>query len=86
MAQVDPDEDDINRWVVRRYVYDPRRHERRHQVVAAFDNERQFMVLLDQFRERLRQRRDAGRISTSVNITLAGTWNPGTGSASRTVG
>jgi hypothetical protein len=60
MARVDPDDDDIDRWVVRRYAYDPLRHERRHQAVAAFDNESQFLVLLDQSREQLQQRRDAG--------------------------
>jgi len=60
VAQVDPDNDEIDRWVVRRYAYDPLRHERRHQVVAAFDNEGQFMALLDQSREELQRRRDAG--------------------------
>jgi hypothetical protein len=60
VAQVDPDDDDIDRWVVRRYAYDPLRHERRHQVVAAFDNDSQCMVLLARSREQLQQRRDAG--------------------------
>jgi hypothetical protein len=60
VARVDPDDDDIDRWVVRRYAYDPLRHERRHQVVAAFDNESQFLALLDQSREQLQQRRNAG--------------------------
>jgi hypothetical protein len=60
VAQVDPDDDDIDRWEVRRYAYDPLRHERRHQVVAAFDNESQFMALLARSREQLQQRRDAG--------------------------
>ena len=60
MVQADPDDDGIDRWVVRRYAYDPRRHERRHQVVAAFDNESQFLALLAQSREQLQQRRDTG--------------------------
>jgi hypothetical protein len=60
VARVDPDDDDIDRWVVRRYAYDPLRHERRHQVVAAFDNESQFLALLARSREQLQQRRDAG--------------------------
>jgi len=74
VAQVDPDDDDIDRWVVRRYAYDPLRHERRHQVVAAFDNEGQFMALLAQSREQLQQLRDEARISTSMSITLVRTW------------
>jgi hypothetical protein len=60
MAQVDPDDDGIDRWVLRRYGYDPLRHERRHQVVAAFDNESQFLALLAQSQEQLQQRRDTG--------------------------
>jgi hypothetical protein len=60
VAQVDPDDDGIDRWVVRRYAYDPLRHERRHQVVAAFDNESQFQALLAQSWEQLQQRRDTG--------------------------
>jgi hypothetical protein len=56
VARVDPDDYDIDRWVVRRYAYDPLRHERRHQVVAAFDNEGQFLALIAQSRELLQQR------------------------------
>jgi hypothetical protein len=33
---VDADDDTIHRWVVRHYAHDSGRHERRHQVVAAF--------------------------------------------------
>jgi len=60
VARVDPDDDDVDRWVVRRYAYDPLRHERRHQVVAAFDNESQFLALLARSREQLQQRRATG--------------------------
>jgi hypothetical protein len=60
VTQVDPDDDDIDRWVVHRYAYDPLRHERRHQIVAVFDNENQFLALLAQSREQLQQHRDAG--------------------------
>jgi hypothetical protein len=42
VARVDPDDDSIERWIVRRYAYDPDRRERRHIVLAAFDNEREF--------------------------------------------
>jgi hypothetical protein len=60
MAAVDPDDDEIQRYVVRRYAHDPQRHERRHQVVAAFDNEREFRRLLDRLAGDLQGRRDAG--------------------------
>ena len=45
---------------MRRYAHDPQRHERRHQVVAAFDNEKEFRRLLDSLAGDLRCRRDAG--------------------------
>jgi hypothetical protein len=46
VATVDPGDDDIERYVVRHYAHDPERHERRHQVIAAFDNEGEFVKLL----------------------------------------
>jgi hypothetical protein len=44
MAQVDPADDSIKRFIVRHYRYDPERRERRHVVVAAFDNEPEYQV------------------------------------------
>ena len=38
MASVDPFDEDIDRWVVRRYRFDPERNERRHVPEIAFDN------------------------------------------------
>jgi hypothetical protein len=46
VAAVDPDDDTICRYVVRHYRYDPDRHERRHVVVAAFDNESEYDACL----------------------------------------
>ncbi len=60
MATVDPDDDEIERYVIRRYAHDPQRHERRHQVVAAFDNEQEFRRLLETLTSELEHRRDAG--------------------------
>jgi hypothetical protein len=60
MPEVDPDDDDIRRWVVRHYAHDSDRHERRHQVVAAFDNEAEFLRLLEMLNDDLKRRRDAG--------------------------
>ncbi len=39
MTEVDPDDDGIERHVLFWYRYDPVRRERRHCVVAAFDND-----------------------------------------------
>jgi hypothetical protein len=60
MAAVDPDDDGIQRYVVRRYAYDPKRHERRHQVVAAFDDEAEFSGLIELLNRDLQRRRAAG--------------------------
>jgi hypothetical protein len=60
MAIVDPDNDGIQRNVVRRYAHDPLRHERRHQVVAAFDSEQEFRRLLETLAGDLKRRRDSG--------------------------
>lgn len=54
---MDPDDDDIERYVVRRYAYDSQRHERRHQVVAAFDNEAEFLRLFETLNGDLQRRR-----------------------------
>jgi hypothetical protein len=47
MAEVAPDDDSISRFIVRHYRYDPERCERRHVVVAAFDNEREYRSCLE---------------------------------------
>jgi hypothetical protein len=60
MATVDPDDDEIERYVVRRYAHDPLRHERRHQIVAAFDNKQEFRRSLETLTRDLERRRDAG--------------------------
>ncbi len=60
VANVDPDDDNIQRYVVRRYAHDPERHERRHQVVAAFDDKTEFLRLLERLNDDLERRREAG--------------------------
>jgi GNAT superfamily N-acetyltransferase len=63
MARIDAHDDGLMRYVVRRYAYDPRRRERRHQVIAAFDNTREWAAFLDQAATQLRRDRDAGVIT-----------------------
>ena len=60
MAEVDPKDDTIRRFVVSHYRYDPSRRERRHVVVAAFDNEREFLARFEQIRAEIEQRRQRG--------------------------
>jgi hypothetical protein len=60
MARVDPGDDSIERFIVRHYRYDPQRRERRHVVVAAFDNEREFSGCIEDVQAEIRRRREAG--------------------------
>jgi hypothetical protein len=60
MASVDPADDSVRRFIVRRYAYDPSRHERRHIVVAAYDNEEEFKVRIDRLSRELKDRRERG--------------------------
>jgi hypothetical protein len=62
VVAVDPDDDTVRRYVVRHYRYDPDRHERRHVVVAAFDNESEWDACLGAAEAALRARRDAGEV------------------------
>ena len=61
MTGVDPDDDSIRRYVVRRYTYDPQRRERRHRVVAAFDSEAEFMGLIHELNGDLERHRADGQ-------------------------
>jgi hypothetical protein len=60
MAQVDPQDDSIRRFIVRHYRYDPQRRERRHVVVAAFDNDAEYETRLQEEATEIRHRRDNG--------------------------
>jgi hypothetical protein len=60
VAEVDPQDDTVKRYVVRHYAYDPARRERRHMTVAAFDNEPEYLVLLGRLSVELRRRREGG--------------------------
>ena len=60
MSEVDHDNDAKRRYVVRRYVFDPSRHERRNVVVAVVDDSREFEELLRRVSDDLRRRRAAG--------------------------
>ena len=57
VARVDPEDDDIERFIVRHYRYDP---QRRHVVVAAFDNEPEFLACMKSVRAEIERRRDGG--------------------------
>jgi hypothetical protein len=60
VARVDPGDDTIKRYLVRHYRYDPQRRERRHVVVAAFDDEQEFRACMDSVRDEIKARQECG--------------------------
>ena len=60
MPTVDPDDDSIRRWVLRHYRYDAHRRQRRHVIVDAFDNKREFEAAMAQEQRSLTQRQEHG--------------------------
>jgi hypothetical protein len=62
VARVDPADDTIERFIVRHYRYDPQRRERRHVVVAVFDNEREYQACMQSVQAEIRRRREAGEL------------------------
>jgi hypothetical protein len=60
VGAVDYDDDGRKRFVVRRYAFDPMRHERRHIVIAVVDNNREFEQLIKRLSDELERRRASG--------------------------
>lgn len=58
VARVDVRDDRIRRFIVYHFRYDRERHERRHVVVAAFDNEREFSECFKEAHAEIERRRD----------------------------
>jgi hypothetical protein len=77
MARVDPANDDIKRFIVRHYRYDPERRERRHVIVAAFDNEREFWACMEGVRAEITRRREAGEPVDSREHASGSVHEPG---------
>jgi hypothetical protein len=69
VVQVDPEDDSIRRFIVRHYRFDPERRERRHVVVAAFDNEREFLRCLDATTADISGRKQTGEADTAEHAS-----------------
>jgi hypothetical protein len=54
VAEVDPEDDSVGRYIVRHYAYEPARHERRHQTTVAFDDRMEFEAYIQGANARLR--------------------------------
>ena len=60
VARADVRDDRIRRFIVYHFRYDAERHERRHVVVDAFDNQRDFTACFKQAQAGIERRRDRG--------------------------
>jgi hypothetical protein len=69
MSAVDPENDDVARWVVHHYRYDSARNERRNVVVAAFDNAEEFDLEIAKRVAELRLEQAAGTRSAAEQIS-----------------
>jgi hypothetical protein len=77
VASVNPDDDTIVRWVVRHYRHDPERRERRHVVVAAFDNPHEFHAEIQLRTEQLRARKARGEDVDPLEHITGRSYEPG---------
>lgn len=68
MAKVDPADEIVDRWIVQWYRFDPGCDERRHTIVAAFDNAAEMEAEVSRLAQQLRERRRAG-VSEDVEWT-----------------
>lgn len=76
MSTVDPQDDSIKRWVIHHYRYDQHRRERRHVLVSAFDNEREFEDCIRELSGEVESQKRAERGDQREHVT--GTiWEPG---------
>ena len=70
VVRVDADDDSIKRYIIRLYAFDDARHERRHQVVAAFDNEAEAKACAGQTLFDLLERSQSGRVDPREHVTI----------------
>lgn len=74
MAEVDPDDDQIDRWIVWHYRFDAVRRERRNVTVAAYDNVSEFEKCMNSHRHRLLAQQASGEAEAVE--TIGGGYKP----------
>lgn len=76
MPGVDPYDDAAWRWVLHHYRYDPERRERRHMVVAAYDNQREHDAAFERL-SRLVEAEVARGVRDPAEHVTGTVWHPG---------
>jgi hypothetical protein len=61
LARVDPQDDEVLHFIVHHYRYDPEPRERRHVMVAAFDNDEEFLTCIETVRTENECRKSRGQ-------------------------
>jgi hypothetical protein len=82
MAKIDPDDDTLDRWIVWWYQYDESRRERRNMVVAAFDNEAEFLERIGEADAELQRLQAEDRAEGTERIS-GGLHRAGSGAETR---
>jgi hypothetical protein len=77
VAEVDPKDDTITRFLVWHYRYDPARRERRNVLVAAFDNEPEFLACVRRVEAEVKQRRQRGKDADPRERASGVVYEPG---------
>jgi hypothetical protein len=81
VARVDVRDERIRRFIVSHFRYDRERHECRHVLVAAFDDEREFSECFKEAHAEIERRRDGGE-DVDPGEHISG-WTRDAGSARR---
>ena len=76
VAEVDPMDDTIWRWVIHHYRFDPERRQRRDVVVAAFDNAAELEAAVNQYHLEIQVGIDGGVRDDRERVTGV-VWHPG---------
>jgi hypothetical protein len=77
VPRVNPQDDNVDRFIVHHYRYDPQRRERRHVVVAAFDNEQEYRACMDRVQDEIKARRERGEPVDPGEHTSGSVHEPG---------
>ncbi|MFV0461687.1 MAG: hypothetical protein ACK5MP_00585 [Nostocoides sp.] len=67
--EIDPEDDSLDRWIVRHYRYDPQRRQRRHVTVAAYSSRAEMNRAMDDLAGVIRDGIATGERDTRESVT-----------------
>lgn len=69
MPQVDPTDDSTHRFVLEHFRFDPDRNQRRNVVIAAYDNEAEFLIGCGEAQAELSKHQEEGRAESVEHLS-----------------